>query len=49
MLGLRGCAGFSLVAVRRLLIAVVSLAAEHGPWGARSLVVVAPGSGLQAQ
>ena len=43
MLGLRGCAGFSLVVVRRLLIAVVSLAAEHGPWGARSLVVVAPG------
>ena len=42
MLGLCGCAGFSLVAVLRLLTAVVSLAAEHGPGGARSLVVVAP-------
>ena len=43
MLGLCSCAGFSLVAGRRLLIAVVSLVAEHGPWGAWSLVVVAPG------
>ena len=47
-LGLRCCAGFSLVsesrgcslvAVLRLLIAVASLAAQHGLWGAWASVV----------
>ena len=30
ILGLRGCAGFSLAVVCKLLIAVASLVAEHG-------------------
>ena len=51
MLGLRGCAGFSLavecggcclVVVCWLLTAVVSLA-EHGLWGAQASVAVARG------
>ena len=36
----RGC---SLVAVLRLLTEVASLVEEHGLWGARASVVVAPG------
>ena len=50
-LGLPCCRGFSLVAgrgdytlvvVHRLLIAVASLVAEHGLYGARASVVAAP-------
>ena len=52
MLGLRCCVGFSLVAARgsplvvacRLLIAVASLAAEHGLQGAGALAAAARGS-----
>ena len=51
MLGLCGCTGFflmaarggySLVAVRRLLIAVASLSGEHGLQGTQASVVAAP-------
>ena len=35
--------GSSLVAVHRLLIAVASLVAEHGLWGARASAVSGPG------
>ena len=50
MLGLHCCVGFSLVVlskgysvagVRGCLIAVVSLAVEHGLWEARALLVAA--------
>ena len=39
MLGLCGCSGFSLVAVRGLLIAVASLVAEHGLQSSGSAVM----------
>ena len=35
--------GYSLVLVHRLLMAVASLVAEHGPWGTGTSAVVAPG------
>ena len=35
--------GYSLVAVCMLLTEVASLVEEHGLWGARASVVVAPG------
>ena len=50
VLGLHGCMwafsscsnwGLLFVAVLRLLTAVVSLVAEHGPWSAQSSVIVA--------
>ena len=34
------CAGYSLIAVRELLIAVVSLVVEHGLWNPWASVVV---------
>ena len=40
VLGLRCCAGFSLVAVRRLLVAVASLV-EYGLYSVRALVIEA--------
>ena len=52
VLGLHYCTGFSLVvaiggyspvAGHRLLIAVASLAAEHGPWGAPASAIAARG------
>ena len=61
MLGLHCCVGFflavesrgsSLVVVRGLLIAVASLLAEHGLWGAQASVAVArvlSNCGTQAQ
>ena len=51
-LGLRCCAGFSLIEVNRgyspdvvsgLLMVAVSLVAEHGPWGPRASVAAACG------
>ena len=53
MLGFHGCSGFSLgaesggcflVAVHGFLIVEASLVAEHGLWGMRASVAVAPGS-----
>ena len=43
MLALRDFAGFSLVVVHGLLIAVASLVAGHGLWVARASVAVATG------
>ena len=37
------CGGYSLFWVCRLLVAVASLVAEHGPWGAQASVVVTHG------
>ena len=42
VLGLRCCAGFSLVAVRRLLIEVASIFGEHRLQGTRASVGLAP-------
>ena len=39
MLDLRGCTGFSLVALHRLLMVAASLVAEHGLWGSWASVV----------
>ena len=41
--------GYSLVAVCRLLVAVASLVAEHGPKGERAQELLLPGSRAQAQ
>ena len=49
VLGLHCCAGFSLVAVLRLVIMVASLVAEHGPKGERAQELLLPGSRAQAQ
>jgi len=48
VLSLRCCLGFSLVAVRGLLIVVASLAVEHGLLSVWASVVAAVGSVIAA-